>query len=448
MAAVLLGLDDGPVLARVGGDAPAATRCVLANTIGGAPVVPPGMAAAAHRQLADDARLRCPRHGGRSFMLVAQLHAPTDDALGAHRMLYIFACRFGVCQNRAAGWRVLRSQGGDDAPAAAAAGVPPASPVSRLSSDAVERARIDPHDNWGIADSDDWGDDPGTAARDGRAAAGPERDTTTRDCHTPPHTDAASPVIGAAHAGSIACVRAPTAGSDRSAPCAVDRAVPHDWSRWIGIPARHIRGIAEPTVEAYGPADDHRATSDAELVAPPDPELPALVDSSEDPATDRYTGEAYEPADVAHGDRVFYKFLRRISREPRQLIRYGRARSAGRNCLTACMWCSYAYGTEPLLVARLVDPIRPPVCENCGSPRRFELQLLSTLIPILVSANPADPDGQCGDAGAGLPRLLAAEPHDWGTVLVYSCERSCWNADADAFEFRSEWIYVQQCDAA
>jgi pre-rRNA-processing protein TSR4 len=89
-------------------------------------------------------------------------------------------------------------------------------------------------------------------------------------------------------------------------------------------------------------------------------------------------------------DPVLIEYNARMSRCPRQVIRYHR------------------YG-EPLLQ----DPMEfdVPVCPLCGAKRVFEFELMPTVIFML------DPDSTM----------------DFGPVLVYSCENDCGNASCEEF---------------
>ncbi|KFV39387.1 Programmed cell death protein 2-like, partial [Tyto alba] len=99
--------------------------------------------------------------------------------------------------------------------------------------------------------------------------------------------------------------------------------------------------------------------------------------------------EKYEKSEVKGRDHTFHKFMKRISVCHEQIIRY-------------------SWGGQPLFItcppANIDKDI--PACGNCGSNRIFEFQLM----PALVSMLQSDSD------------LLV----EFGTVIVYTCERSCW----------------------
>lgn len=120
-------------------------------------------------------------------------------------------------------------------------------------------------------------------------------------------------------------------------------------------------------------------------------------------ASDAATLEKYEKSLPAHGDKIFHHFLTKIHNNPGQILRYNR-------------------GAAPLLISPLQDV--PRKCKNCQGELIFEMQVLSTLIPNL--------------------RLQADENNgsriEFGTVLIFTCLRSCWSSDAN---FREEEIVVQ-----
>ncbi|NWV31126.1 PDD2L protein, partial [Grantiella picta] len=115
--------------------------------------------------------------------------------------------------------------------------------------------------------------------------------------------------------------------------------------------------------------------------------------------------EKYEKSEVKSWDHTFHKFMKKISVCPEQILRY-------------------SWGGQPLFItcppANLDQGI--PACRNCGSSRVFEFQLMPTLVSVLQS----DSD-------------LSVE---FGTVIVYTCERSCWPANHQTP--LEEFIFVQE----
>ncbi|NXC44806.1 PDD2L protein, partial [Penelope pileata] len=115
--------------------------------------------------------------------------------------------------------------------------------------------------------------------------------------------------------------------------------------------------------------------------------------------------EKYEKSEIKSGDHTFHKFMKRISVCQEQILRYSR-------------------GGQPLFItcppANIDKGI--PACGNCGSKRIFEFQLMPALVSMLQ-----------GDADLSV---------EFGTVVVYTCERSCWPANHQTP--LEEFIFVQE----
>ncbi|XP_061750538.1 programmed cell death protein 2-like isoform X2 [Nerophis ophidion] len=111
--------------------------------------------------------------------------------------------------------------------------------------------------------------------------------------------------------------------------------------------------------------------------------------------------EKYEKSRARHGDAVFSRFTKRISSCPQQILRY-------------CRGGPPLFISEPPADAgQLVAP-----CDSCGGPRTLELQLMPALVSLLRWRD----DGAEADL-------------EFGTVLVYTCTRSCWTSPRAVEEF-------------
>ncbi|XP_008065600.1 programmed cell death protein 2-like [Carlito syrichta] len=99
--------------------------------------------------------------------------------------------------------------------------------------------------------------------------------------------------------------------------------------------------------------------------------------------------EKYEKTIIKSGDQMFYKFMKRIASCQEQILRY-------------------SWSGEPLFLTCPTSEVTelPPCC-HCGGQRIFEFQLMPALVGMLSSAN------------LGLSV-------EFGTILVYTCEKSCW----------------------
>ncbi|NXY72705.1 PDD2L protein, partial [Glareola pratincola] len=115
--------------------------------------------------------------------------------------------------------------------------------------------------------------------------------------------------------------------------------------------------------------------------------------------------EKYEKSEVKSRDHTFHKFMKRISVCPEQILRY-------------------SWGGQPLFITAPPANIDQgiPACGNCGGSRVFEFQLM----PALVSMLRSDSD-------------LSVE---FGTALVYTCERSCWPPNHQTP--LEEFVFVQE----
>ncbi|XP_023259779.1 programmed cell death protein 2-like isoform X2 [Seriola lalandi dorsalis] len=117
--------------------------------------------------------------------------------------------------------------------------------------------------------------------------------------------------------------------------------------------------------------------------------------------------EKYEKTSARHGDAVFSRFMKKISLCPQQILRY-------------CHKGNPRFISEPPSnMAQVVS-----ACGSCGGPRTFELQLMPALVSLLQRKD--------GGAEAEL---------EFGTVLVYTCAKSCWTAGSGSAV--EEFCFVQ-----
>lgn len=119
--------------------------------------------------------------------------------------------------------------------------------------------------------------------------------------------------------------------------------------------------------------------------------------------------ESYEKAAPVHGDGLVHKFISRVQQYPEQLIRYH-------------------LGASPLLLKPLTnkESLSQQKCRYCGSDLVFEMQLMPHLSQRLVLT---DFD-------------LNQTPIEIGTVVVFTCSQSCWEAN-DKPSPRREHIVIQ-----
>ncbi|XP_010594396.1 programmed cell death protein 2-like [Loxodonta africana] len=99
--------------------------------------------------------------------------------------------------------------------------------------------------------------------------------------------------------------------------------------------------------------------------------------------------EKYEKTIIKSGDKMFYKFMKRIAACQEQILRY-------------------SWDGEPLFLTCPTPEVSElPACSHCGGRRIFEFQLMPALVSMLRSAS------------LGLSV-------EFGTILIYTCEKSCW----------------------
>ncbi|XP_030048601.1 programmed cell death protein 2-like [Microcaecilia unicolor] len=115
--------------------------------------------------------------------------------------------------------------------------------------------------------------------------------------------------------------------------------------------------------------------------------------------------ERYEKC-VGNRDQVFHKFMKRISSCSQQILRY-------------------SWNGQPLFITSspLSNNKLVPACSSCESRRIFEFQLMPALVSIIK----------------GVDTDVSVE---FGTVLVYTCQKSCWASDQQCP--LEEFAFVQE----
>lgn len=106
--------------------------------------------------------------------------------------------------------------------------------------------------------------------------------------------------------------------------------------------------------------------------------------------------ELQSHADIKE-DKAFSRFKKTVDKNPDQVLRYDR-------------------GGEPLWIAAEPKPSSVPNCEYCGSERRFEFQILPQLLYVLHE-----------------------DKTDFGTLLIYTCKKSCTTEP----DYKSEYVFKQ-----
>ncbi|CAN2389519.1 programmed cell death, partial [Pristimantis euphronides] len=101
-------------------------------------------------------------------------------------------------------------------------------------------------------------------------------------------------------------------------------------------------------------------------------------------------GEKYEKCNLQSRDLVFHKFLKKISSCHQQILRY-------------------SWNGNPLYMSSPDPASQPPSCPRCGAQRVYEFQVMPALVTMLQGSK--------------------ADMLEFGTVLIFTCERSCWVDD-------------------
>jgi pre-rRNA-processing protein TSR4 len=75
-----------------------------------------------------------------------------------------------------------------------------------------------------------------------------------------------------------------------------------------------------------------------------------------------------------------------------------------------------------------------PVCPRCGAKRTFEMQLMPGLMQMLETSRYAEQqDDTSGGSTNGVSGLDSFDlGMEWGTILIYTCSRDCFDRGFDA----------------
>ena len=82
-----------------------------------------------------------------------------------------------------------------------------------------------------------------------------------------------------------------------------------------------------------------------------------------------------------------------------------------------------------------------PVCAFCGSRRIFECQLMPNLINVVMKSS--DEVRQGGSQVESNKRRTAEQGMEWGTCMIFTCERDCTESDEKNDVWREEVVVVQ-----
>ncbi|XP_063266814.1 programmed cell death protein 2-like isoform X3 [Prinia subflava] len=315
---------------------------------------------------------------GRALLLLVQLYCPLERG-PAHRALHVFACAAPRCWGAACSWKVLRSQC-SQAP-------------DKQSRDVGVRQKQEPNfaaKDW-CEDADDWGacdgaEPPACASLELlglKEAVSSEGECASQLQQLRLSEPAHGPAAQDTHPAASEEMQMAVAGSAPVfQPFYINVVDEEDYMGFLDT------DHADKLLKEY----QQRECVDLEQM---------MLESfaGED------GNEKYEKSEVKGWDHTFHKFMKRISMCPEQILRY-------------------SWGGQPLFITCPAASVEQaiPACSNCGSSRVFEFQLMPTLVSVLQS----DSD-------------LSVE---FGTVLVYTCERSCWPTNHQTP--LEEFVFVQE----
>ena len=142
------------------------------------------------------------------------------------------------------------------------------------------------------------------------------------------------------------------------------------------------------------------------------PEIPSDKNFADSIDNSEWIGEKYEKQIIPGYSKFFKNFTRAVSENPDQILRY-------------------EWNGIPLLYS---EPNFFPIknCDNCGSERVFEFQLMPFMHSLLSEAN----DTTCKSL-----KECIEQASEWETVLIFSCKNDCGQEEI------VQEICVVQCDS-
>ncbi|XP_037372402.1 programmed cell death protein 2-like [Talpa occidentalis] len=335
---VLLGLRDAAVRGR-----PTGPSAWTASKLGGVPDALP--AVPAPRPVCE----RC----GQPLALVVQVYCPLDGS-PFHRLLHVFACPqpgCGSCGTRS--WKVFRSQC--------------LQTREKEAQDTQKQENGLTAKDW-CEGADDWGSDSEEAPPPQLSLDSGNDSSSARDA------DWTVQLQDLRLQDSVPVAAPPVSSGGKMALSSV---VPWFLPYYICV-------VDEDDYGDFGSLDHaHSLLREYQQREGMDMEQLLSQSFSSDGS------EKYEKTIIKNGDKMFYKFMKRIAACQEQILRY-------------------SWNGEPLfLKCPPSDVTDLPGCSHCGGQRIFEFQLMPALVSMLRSAD--------------LDVFV-----EFGTILIYTCEKSCW----------------------
>ncbi|KAI0080185.1 hypothetical protein K474DRAFT_1658185 [Panus rudis PR-1116 ss-1] len=193
----------------------------------------------------------------------------------------------------------------------------------------------------------------------------------------------------------------------------------------------------------------------------PKTKVPSAADLEDDSKGGKDGGFAMEGYEQAETDQVFDRFSRRVEHNPEQCVRYdlgGTPLPFTRDAVYDRLFPTNApKAGEPITVTKAAftvtkadgkpnyNPSTVPSCPHCGSKRVFEFQLMPNLINVLKKPSGDGKQKQTDEerrkeVESVLKRTVDGELMDWGTCLVFTCEKDCGGRPT---AWREEVVLVQ-----
>ncbi|KAK0181816.1 hypothetical protein PV327_000010 [Microctonus hyperodae] len=372
---------------------------------------------------------------GLNQLLVVQLYAPLENSK-YHRTLYIFACINSNCWNQNESWTCLRIQSLEE---------------KSITETKIQTTSPPPTTSW-LSGADDWDEDDddnndnitepnGNNMLENKSYKKLNLFMKSMDLDDELNKDLSNLKVDDPNANSPTRIESPIGGGavgrldspqasaeiegEESEVVCIDTPTKPQYNliNLLQNASSHLNHPFENSdmksnvnitfTEIFISVDEEDLTNDIthhvrELFAEyqrsnPDIQVDSLSISTDEKINEA-TIEKCEKSLPKHGDKIFHNFLSQIQKNPGQLLRYCRDN-------TASLFL-YPHGKTV------------KACEKCGSERIFEVQLLPTLIPKLKLTPSNDKNFQI----------------EFGTVLVFTCARSCWST-IDLYQ--EEFVIVQ-----
>ncbi|KAM5532909.1 hypothetical protein V8D89_013461 [Ganoderma adspersum] len=160
-------------------------------------------------------------------------------------------------------------------------------------------------------------------------------------------------------------------------------------------------------------------------------------------------------------DHAFERFSKRVSYEGEQCLRYELKGTPLPYASDEVFNKLFPTPSAPALPVTkssfMVTPVRKrtyapeslPVCSHCGSPRVFECQLMPNLINVLGSNQIEGRSMSDEERRAEVLETLRGQGTagrqgmEWGTCMIFSCEKDCAVRDEEGSTWREEYVLVQ-----